>query len=93
MIIINPATNTPADFEEFIKNDLPRVSTNSRFEGICTVITENEQGGFAAAEYLVNHGHKKIAYISAPVDGISTAPAECFNGFKSALEKYQLYDE
>ncbi len=93
VIIINPATNTPADFEDFVKNNLPRVSTNSVFEGIPTVITENVQGGFAAAEYLIQHGHKKIGYISAPVDGISTAPNERFTGFKSALEKYQLYDD
>ena len=93
VIIINPATNTPADFQDFIKTDLPRVSTNSVFEGIPTVITENVQSGYDAAEYLVKHGHKKIAYISAPVNGISTAPDERYEGFKSALEHYQLYDE
>ena len=93
VIIINPATNTPADFQDFIKTDLPRVSTNSVFEGIPTVITKNVQSGYDAAEYLVKHGHKKIAYISAPVNGISTAPDERFEGFKSALEHYQLYDE
>ncbi len=93
VIIINPATNTPADFQDFIKTDLPRVSTNSVFEGVPTVITENVQSGYEAAEYLVKHGHKKIAYISAPVNGISTAPDERYEGFKSALEHYQLYDE
>ena len=93
VIIINPATNTPADFEDFVKTGLPRVSTNSVFEGICTVITANEQGGYAAAEYFINHGHKRIAYISAPVDGISTAPMERFEGFKAAMETYGLYDE
>lgn len=93
VIIINPATNTPADFEDFVKTNLPRVSTNSVFDGICTVITANEQGGYEAAEYFVNHGHKKIGYISAPVDGISTAPTERYNGFKTALEKYNLFDE
>lgn len=93
VIIINPATNTPADFEDFVRTNLPRVSTNSFFEGICTVITANEQGGYEAAEYLVKHGHKKIGYISGPVDGISTAPNERFEGFKSALKKHQLYDE
>ena len=93
VIIINPATNTPDDFEDFIKTKLPRVSTNSFFEGICTVITANEQGGSQAAEYLVKHGHKEIGYISAPVDGISTAPGERFAGFKSALEKYHLYND
>ncbi len=93
VIIINPATNTPADFEDFIKEDLPRVSTNSVFEGICTVITENEKGGAEAAEYLINRGHKKIAYISGPVDGISAAPNERYEGFKKTLKEHNLYNE
>ena len=93
MIIINPATNTPADFDDFIRTNLPRVSTNSIFKDICTVITANEQGGFAAAEYFINHGHKKIAYISAPVDGISSAPTERYEGFKTALRTYNQFDE
>ena len=93
VIIINPATNTPADFEDFVKTGLPRVSTNSIFKDICTVITANEQGGYAAAEYFINHGHKKIAYISAPVDGISAAPNERWEGFKEALQTYNLFDE
>ena len=93
MIIINPATNNPADFDDFIKAKLPRVSTNSIFKDICTVITENEQGGFTAAEYFIKHGHKKIAYISAPVDGISSAPTERYEGFKTALKLHNQFDE
>lgn len=93
VIIINPATNTPKDFEDFVKTNLPRVSTNSVFNGICTVITANEQGGYEAAEYFIKRGHKKIAYISAPVNGISTAPDERFTGFKMAMKAYNLFDE
>ena len=93
VIIINPATNTPKNFDDFVKTNLPRVSTNSVFEGICTVISANERGGYEAAEYLINHGHKKIAYISAPVDGISTASNERYEGFKAALQNYGLFDE
>ncbi|BDC94430.1 LacI family DNA-binding transcriptional regulator [Treponema bryantii] len=93
VIIINPATNNASDFDDFIRTNLPRVSTNTIFKDICTVITANEQGGYAAAEYFINHGHKKIAYISAPVDGISAAPTERYEGFKSALKTYNLYDE
>ena len=93
VIIINPATNNPSDFDDFIEADLPRVSTNTIMKGICTVISANEQAGYEAAEYFINHGHKKIAYISAPVDGISAAPSERFEGFKAALKKHQLYDE
>ena len=93
VIIINPATNNASDFDDFVRTNLPRISTNTIFNGICTVITANEQGGFAAAEYFINHGHKKIAYISAPVDGISAAPNERYDGFKTALQTYDLYDE
>lgn len=93
VIIINPATNTPEDFDDFVKTNLPRVSTNSIFEGICTVITANEQGGYEAAEYFIKRGHKKIGYISAPVDGISAAPTERFEGFKTALQVHELFDE
>ena len=93
VIIINPATNNASDFDDFVKTNLPRVSTNSIFNGICTVITANEQGGYKAAEYFINHGHKKIGYISAPVDGISAAPTERYEGFKSALKLYNLFDE
>ncbi len=93
VIIISPASHNPADFDDFVKTNLPRVSTNTIMEGICTVITANEQGGYEAAKYFVQHGHKKIAYISAPVDGISAAPTERFNGFRDALETYELFDE
>lgn len=93
VIIINPATNNPADFDDFVKTNLPRVSTNSIFQDICTVISANEQGGYEAAEYFINHGHKKIAYISAPVDGISAAPTERYEGFKAAMQTYNLFDE
>ena len=90
VIIINPATNTPADFGDFVKTNLPRVSTNSIFDDICTVITANEKGGYEAAEYLIKHGHKKIAYISAPVDEISSAPTERFNGFPESPKRFRV---
>ena len=93
VIIISPASHNPADFDDFVKTNLPRVSTNTIMEGICTVITANEQGGYEAAKYFVQHGHKKIAYISAPVDGISSAPTERYEGFKSALKSHNLFDE
>lgn len=92
VIIISPASHNPADFDDFARTGLPRVSTNTILKNTCTVITANEEGGYEAAEYLVHHGHKKIAYISAPVDGISAAPTERFEGFKTALEKYNLFD-
>ncbi|MBR1639259.1 MAG: LacI family DNA-binding transcriptional regulator [Treponema sp.] len=90
VIIINPATGDKSEFDEFIQSDMPRVSTNSLFDGICTVISDNEKGGYVAAEELIKKGHRKIAFISAPRNGISSAPIERWKGFKKALDDYKI---
>ncbi len=90
VIIINPATSDKTEFDEFISSGMPRVSTNSLFDGICTIISDNEKGGYVAAEHFIKKGHKKIAFLSAPRNGISTAPQERFEGFKKALADYGL---
>lgn len=100
VIIINPATNNPAEFKDFVDDNLPRISTNTIIEGICTVISDNEKGAYKAAEYLIKNGHTKVAFISAPKStGISSAPQERWNGFKKAFDDHnisldpQLYEE
>ena len=100
VIIINPATNNPAEFKDFVDGKLPRISTNTIMEGICTVISDNEGGAYKAAEYLIKNGHTKVAFISAPKStGISSAPQERWNGFKKAFDDYginfdnQLFEE
>lgn len=85
VIIINPATNEVNDFKEISDSKLPCITTNSVINNICTVITDNEKGAYHAAEYLIKHGHRKIAFLSAPQNGVSSAPIERFNGFKKAL--------
>lgn len=90
VIIINPATNSDEDFREFATSNLPRISTNSIINGICTVITDNEKGAYEAAEYLIKKGHKKIAFLSAPRNGVSSAPIERWNGFIKALNDYKI---
>ncbi|MCR4579594.1 MAG: LacI family transcriptional regulator [Treponema sp.] len=94
VIIINPATGDKSEFDEFIESGMPRVSTNSLFDGICTIISDNEKGGYVAAEHFIKKGHKKIAFLSAPRNGISTAPQERLAGFKKALTDYNIpFDE
>lgn len=94
IIIINPATDNKEEFKDFIDNNIPIVSTNSIIKGISTVLTDNEIGGYRAAEYFIKKGHKKIAYLSAPVNEISFAAAERFEGFKRALKDYNIeFDE
>lgn len=94
VIIINPATGNIEEFQEFIDENIPRVSTNSIFKGICTVISDNEKGGYTAAENLIKKGHKKIAFLCAPLRKISSAPRERLMGFKKALSDNNIeFDE
>ena len=94
VIIINPATGDISEFQEFIDANIPRVSTNSIFEGICTVISDNTKGGYVAAEKLIKKGHRKIAFLCAPLRRISSAPIERLQGFKKALaDNGILFDE
>ena len=94
VIIINPASGDPSDFSGFVERGMPCVSTNCILEGIPTILTDNEKGGYEATDYLIKKGHKKIALLSAPRNRISSAPNERLQGFKKALSDNGLeFDE
>lgn len=90
VIIINPATGNVDEFKEFIDENIPRVSTNCLFNGICTIISDNEKGGYIATRNFIENGHTKIAFLSAPHKGISSAPQERFAGYERALKESNI---
>jgi LacI family transcriptional regulator len=49
---------------------------------------DNEQGGFMATEFLIQKGHKEIAYISGPFNSHDNKMR--FKGFQRALAQYEL---
>ncbi|MGM7702746.1 LacI family DNA-binding transcriptional regulator [Pseudalkalibacillus sp. Hm43] len=57
-------------------------------EHILQVEVDNWQGGFIATEHLIKQGHRKVAYISGPNNSHDNDLR--FNGYKAALEKYDL---
>ncbi|MCQ2591890.1 MAG: LacI family transcriptional regulator [Treponema sp.] len=95
LIIITPDNDCPyEEFLPFVDHKVPCVSTNTIIKGICTVITENESGGYKAAEYFIKKGHTKIAFLSGPRNNISFAAEERLKGFKKAFSDYGLsFDE
>ncbi|MGV3510331.1 MAG: LacI family DNA-binding transcriptional regulator [Sphingobacteriaceae bacterium] len=52
------------------------------------VITDNFQGGFAATEYLINRGHRKIAHFTNAAH--LSVTRERLLGYKAALEKHNI---
>jgi len=87
-------------FADIIEN-LPQVETAVREDTPCLVINhivkdlevsyiavDNVQGGFTAAEYLINLGHKRIATITGNMQ--TQAGIDRFEGFQKALKQHGI---
>jgi LacI family transcriptional regulator len=60
-------------------------------EKFSSVLTDNVKGAQLATDYLISHGHKKIAMISGP---LSTTPGKRrADGYRAALKKANLSDQ
>lgn len=72
------------------KSNIEIILINEKLDGCHSVNINNEEGAYKAAEYLINKGRKKIAYIGIATEkaetGISIFEKE--KGFKKALEQY-----
>lgn len=53
------------------------------------LLSSDEDGGFMATEYLINHGHKKIGFASGNFWATSAFKYR-FDGFRKALSLYNL---
>lgn len=53
------------------------------------VVTDNFQAGYIAARHLINLGHRKIGFLAGQHKS-STASAQRFQGYRQALDNYQL---
>lgn len=69
---------------ELAKSNLPCVSVDLRCEGISTVLTDNEKGGYDAVNHLISLGHSKIAHIAVNDD--KPAGRDRLEGYRRAME-------
>jgi LacI family transcriptional regulator len=80
--------------EEFIKtilsNGISCVMVDPKFtiENCCQIFIDNEQGAFAATQYLIQNGHQRIGYISGDLERMSFK--QRFNGYKKALKYHNI---
>ena len=84
--IINADSSLNSEMEGLCKAGIPCVSTNAVIPGICTVVTDNRRAGYEAAQYLVEKGHRKIGFLSAPHDRFLPASKERYDGFCQGLK-------
>lgn len=75
---------------ELAENGLPFVLINRMVAGLedrCITL-DNEQGGYLATEYMLQQGHRNIAYISGPL--WKHDAQERYKGHQSALAKFGI---
>lgn len=69
---------------------LPVVAVGARYHSlrVCTYIEDNTEAAYQAVQHLYDHGCRKIGFIGDPL--YSTAFAERYDGFRSALRLFGL---
>lgn len=84
-IIIIASKPTTDQLENIVKDNIPCVIVGDRHSSIKLnyIDTENFQGMYSAAEYLVSNGHKKIAYIKG--NEANQNAVDRFDGFMKAI--------
>ncbi len=90
VIFINPNEDDTALLAEIAEEGIPCISTNDFIPGVCTVLTDNEKAGYDGTNYLISHGHTKIAFLSGPISKISPAAYERYKGYLRCLTEHKL---
>ena len=87
-IIIGPSSSLTINI--FANLKIPRVfvEINPQIKDCDYVITDNIKGAFNATKYLINLGHKDIAFIVGKEDIITHR--ERLEGYRNALVKYNI---
>lgn len=74
--------------ESLLELGIPVVLVNNLLAGFSSVVTDHFQGVELAVDYLVSHGHEKIAFISGA--GRNWGGEERLKGYRSSLLKHGL---
>lgn len=89
-LIVTTADENGKHLKEIIESGIPIVAVDrqiKQFE-IDTVLVGNYDGAYQATRHLIYQGHKEIAIICGPLN--TTPGLERFNGYKRALQDYNL---
>lgn len=86
-VIMADVIGNQDQLKRLVKEEIPLVVINKKIDdkNVNFVTIDNFRGGYEATEFLIHHGHKRIAHLSGDLR------VECakdrMEGYKSALEK------
>ena len=86
-VIMADIIGNDKQLKRLIKEDIPLVVVNRQIEDsdINCVAVNNFKGGYEATEFLIHHGHKRVAHLAG--DLRVQCAQDRVEGYKSALEK------
>ena len=87
-VIFADIIGNEAQLERIKKEGIPLVVLNKKVEDVSYVAIDNFLGGYKATEFLIKHGHRRIAHISGDLK--VECAQERLEGYKLALKKYDL---
>src|SRR5699024_7974845 len=58
---------------------------------VTSILVDNYEGGFKATEYLINQGHRRIAYVSGPQSSVDNQMR--YKGYKDALQQQGIDEQ
>ncbi|MBO1511502.1 LacI family DNA-binding transcriptional regulator [Metabacillus bambusae] len=91
-VIITDALLSSNAAERFVQNDIKVVLFNRYIQGenYNAVFCDNYSAGYQIGRYLLNKGHRKVAFISGPLDTSTTIDRK--NGFEKAFHEIGIVD-
>ena len=80
---------TSAHFSKFLGFSIPTVllDTPEYYNNVDIVYANNFYGSYEATDYIINHGHKRIAFVGSPDFAFSFS--ERLRGYKACVEEYK----
>lgn len=90
IVIVSQSDDDQAIIDHIASKGIPQVVLNRPVEtsGVLNVLSDEEQGAFLAASYLIEQGHKRIALVEG-VKGFKSAQNRK-DGFERAMKHYQI---
>jgi len=78
-------------YKEFHNSNVPVVLIDTYFDSdeFCNVRINDEEGGYIAAKYLLDRGHRNIAFVSGTIIDCGVTQRR-FDGYKKALDEYSI---
>lgn len=85
-ILLNPATADPDTIARWAELRGPVIMLDRTFPGLRfpLIAADNRRGAILATEHLLNHGHRRVGFISWEINGLSNRQ-ERLDGFLAAM--------